>query len=174
MVPTVAQQLQSVRRTLAATVLPSIDADASFAREQAGLVLATLDWILDVQASEYRYETVELDDATALVAAFHALDPDATDGEADPAPATPADPAVPTDLTAIRARVLAAKQAAEAAFVALSPTDHADEAWRLMSAAARRQAERELAWARMTGFPKGVTGSVAEVLDRQASQETRA
>ena len=163
MVPTIAQQLQSIRRTLAATVVPSIEADASFAREQAGLILATLDLILDVQASEYRYELVEHLDAQALAAALRRLGTGADDDESEPADPPPA------DLDAIRAQTLHAKQQAEHAFAVLGETDAADEAWRIMSAAARRQAERELSWARMTGFPKG-PDPIAVVLDRQSAE----
>ncbi|MFZ7088836.1 hypothetical protein [Curtobacterium sp. RRHDQ10] len=176
MVPTTEQKLRSVRHTIAATVLPAIGADERFAKEQAGLVLATLDWILDVQASEYRYEVVEHGDATALVHDLAALG-DAATGTTHGTDAEPA-PVLPTDLAELRALVLAAKQEAEERFSALLGTDRADEAWAVMSAAAKRQSAREVAAARMTGFPTSPS-SLAEVLAdqerdldrRQAEQE---
>jgi hypothetical protein len=166
MIPSVAQQLQAVRRTLAEAVVPAIDPAESFAREQAGLIIATLDRVLDVQASEYRYDLLEHADATALVRALDALDaPDASAHHADDD--TGPDP-VPGDLDALRAATLAAKQRAELRFRALLDSEHADDARALMGVAGRRSTERELAAARMTGFPREV-GSIAEVLDRQAA-----
>ncbi len=162
-VPPIAQQRRSIRHTLAATVVPSIDPGASFAQEQAGLILATLDWMLDVQASEHRYEQVELADARALLAALTVLQ----GGEPEPQPDEP-----PADLETLRAAVLEVKQRAERAFTALSTTDAADDAWRTMSAAARRQVERELSWARMTGFPKSPE-RIDAVLERQSADPAR-
>jgi hypothetical protein len=164
MVPTTEQKLRSVRHTIAATVLPAIGADESFAKEQAGLVLATLDWILDVQASEYRYEVVELGDATALVQDLSALR-DASTGTTRGVDAEPA-PVLPTDLGELRALVLAAKQEAEQLFAGLVDTDRSDAAWAIMAAAAKRQSAREVASARMTGFPTSPS-SLAEVLADQ-------
>lgn len=164
MVPTTEQKLRSVRHTIATTVLPAIGADERFAKEQAGLVLATLDWILDVQASEYRYEVVEHGDATALVQDLTALS-NATAGTTQGTDAEPA-PVLPADLGELRALVLAAKQEAEERFAALVDTERTDAAWALMSAAAKRQSAREVAAARMTGFPKS-PASLAEVLADQ-------
>lgn len=165
MIPSVEQQLRSVRRTLADTVVPAIDPADAFAAEQAGLILATLDRVLDVQASEYRYDLLEWQDATALVAALAGL-------EARGASVAPADgdgAVAPADLDALRAATIAAKTDAERRFRALLDGEDADAARSLMGRAGRRVTERELAAARMTGFPRSV-GSIAEVLERQAAE----
>jgi hypothetical protein len=163
MIPSVAQQLQAVRRTLAEAVIPAIDPSESFAREQAGLIVATLDRVLDVQSSEYRYDLLEYADANALVRALDELG--APEGRTGAATIDDA----PDDLDALRAATLVAKQRAEARFRALLGTEHADVARALLGVAGRRTTERELAAARMTGFPRPV-GSIAEVLDRQAAE----
>lgn len=179
MIPSVQQQLTSARRTLAETVLPAIDPTDHFAMEQAGLIVATLDRVLDVQASEYRYDLQEWEDAHALVAALAGLE--ARGGSTGPAAgpsAAGSDPAAgdgapatgaPADLDELRAATLAAQEQAEARFRALAETDAGDAARALLAVAARRAADRELAAARMTGFPRSV-GSIAEVLDRQAAE----
>ncbi len=170
MVPNVAQQLAAIRNTIAKTVLPALDADAGFAREQTGLILATLDWVLDVQASEYRYEHVDHDDARALLEALVGLDgADALDGVDDARAALDEARTVPDDLVALRAQTLRLKQLGEQAYTAASGTAQADRARQLLGAAARRQSERELAWGRMTGFPRNVEGNVADVLAAQSA-----
>jgi hypothetical protein len=58
MVPTVTQQLRSMRRRFCDTILPALPPDAEFAREQANLMLATFDWLLDTHEHEYRYQVV--------------------------------------------------------------------------------------------------------------------
>ncbi|PZF61813.1 hypothetical protein DEI81_10485 [Curtobacterium sp. MCBD17_013] len=174
MIPSVAQQLLAVRRTMATTVLPAIDPAQPFAAEQAGLILATLDRVLDVQASEYRYDVVEHADATALERALAALgSADAPPAGADTGDVRDADSdsddtEVPDDLDELRASTTAAAKRAERRFRDLLTTDRADAARALMAHAARRSTERELAAARMTGFPRAV-GSIAEVLARQAT-----
>jgi hypothetical protein len=175
MIPSVAQQLQAVRRTMASTVLPAIDPAQTFAAEQAGLILATLDRVLDVQSSEYRYDVVEHADASALVAGLEALGGSDASGASDAGAAGSAgsagrdDAVVPDDLDELRAATVAAKQRAEARFRALLDTEDADAARALMARAARRTTERELAASRMTGFPRAV-GSIAEVLSRQSAE----
>lgn len=168
-VPSVAQQLAAIRHTVAKTLVPALAADADFEREQAGLVLAGLDWAIDVVDAEHRYETVEHADHRALLASLLAVDPDgasATD-EARAVLDAAADP--PPDLPSLRAQTRALKLAADAALTALSahgdPT--AATARALVADVARRQTERELAWARMTGFPKDAP-AVADVLAAQS------
>ncbi|WIB67180.1 hypothetical protein DEI93_14675 [Curtobacterium sp. MCBD17_035] len=172
MIPSVAQQLLAVRRTMATTVLPAIDPAQPFAAEQAGLILATLDRVLDVQASEYRYDVVEHADATALEQALAALGsadaPSAGADTGDVRDADSDDTEAPDDLDELRASTTAAAKRAERRFRDLLTTDRADAARALMAHAARRSTERELAAARMTGFPHAV-GSIAEVLARQAT-----
>ena len=167
-VPSVAQQLAAVRHTIAKTIVPALAADADFEREQAGLVLASLDWAMDVVDSEYRYERVEHEDYRALLDALLEADPD---GRAPELRAVQnAAGAPPGDLPGLRAQTRALKLAADATLTSLGARDEAAAATAraLISEVARRQTERELAWARMTGFPKHAR-AVADVLAEQAS-----
>ena len=169
-VPSVAQQLSAIRHTIAKTIVPALAPDARFAREQAGLVLASLDWALDVVESEHRYERVENADHRGLLESLLALGPvGGTDGARETLDA--ADPP-PEDLPGLRVQTVALKRCVERAFVVLTAapdSSEALEARRLVSAVARRQTARELAWARMTGFPKAVDGGVADVLTAQSA-----
>jgi hypothetical protein len=169
MVPTVAQQLAAIRHTLAKTVIPALDPDAGFAQEQAGLILASLDWALDVVESEYQYELVEHAEYRTLVRDLLELGPDA--GADDARQALEETSVTPGDLPSLRAGTVRLKGLAERMFVSLTSapdTAEALHARQLLTVSARRQTERELSWARMTGFP-GAQPSVSEVLAGQAA-----
>ncbi len=170
MIPTVSQQLSAIRHTIAKTIIPAINPDDSFAHEQAGLVLASLDWALDVAGSEFRYELVEHGEYRDVLGELLALEPAGEVGirgrEALDRPVT-----ATADLAALRKQNIALKGLVEDAFVALTtgpdgPAVH--DARRIVSKLARRQTERELAWGRMTGFPVGA-GAIGEVLAAQAN-----
>lgn len=169
-VPSVSQQLIAIRHTIAKTILPALDPDAGFAREQAGLVLASLDWAMDVVESEHRYETVEHTDHRRLLEALLAL---GSVGGADGArEVLDAAAAPPDDLASLRSQTIALKRSVDRTFASLTvdpDTETALRARRLVSGVARRQTDRELAWARMTGFPKGVESNVADVLTAQTT-----
>lgn len=169
MVPTVAQQLAAIRHTLEKTVIPALDPQASFAQEQAGLVLASLDWALDVVESEHQYELVEHAEYRTLVAELVELGPD--DGAEEARHALEETSTPPDGLALLRSDTVKLKRVAERMFVALTQTpatSGALAARRLLTASAGRQTERELSWARMTGFP-GAQPSVSEVLAAQAA-----
>jgi hypothetical protein len=169
MVPTVSQQLRAIRHTLAKTVIPALDPNADFAQEQAGLVLASLDWALDVVGSEHHYEVVERAEYRALLDDLLALDPGDSASEARKALEETA--AIPAELTQLRTDNVNLKRLAERMFVALTDapgTQEALAARQLLTRSAKRQSERELSWARMTGFP-GVERSIGDVLASQAS-----
>lgn len=168
-VPSVGQQLAAIRHTIAKTIIPALAADADFEREQAGLVLASLDWAMDVVDSEHRYETVEHADHRALLASLLAADPDGGTAAARAVLHTASAP--PAELLALREQTRALKRAAETTFTSLrgredAAPEVAQTAHALVSRTARRQTERELAWARMTGFPKNAR-AVADVLADQ-------
>jgi hypothetical protein len=165
-VPSVGQQLAAIRHTIAKTIVPALADDAGFEREQAGLVLASLDWAMDVVDSEHRYERVEHEDYRGLLAALLEVGPDG--GPADARAVLDAAAEPPEDLPGLREQTRALKLAADATFTALGGTEAAPAAQALLGDVARRQTERELAWARMTGFPKD-TRAVAEVLADQAT-----
>ena len=170
MIPNVSQQLSAIRHTIAKTIVPAIDPGDSFAQEQAGLVLASLDWALDVAGSEYRYELVEHDEYLDVLGQLLALEPPgdiAVRGRA--AREQLATAAV--DLAALREQNVALKGLVEDAFVARTAErdgSAASDARRIVAALARRQTERELAWGRMTGFPDGAD-AVSEVLATQST-----
>ena len=69
MMPTVTQTLSTMRLTLEQTVLPALPADGAFVQEQVGLMMATLDWLVDVHESEYRYELTENEEYRAFLQA---------------------------------------------------------------------------------------------------------
>lgn len=154
MIPTVSQQLAAIRHTIAKSIQPAVDPENGFAQEQTGLVLASIDWALDVLESEGHYERVEHAEYRRLL------------GEL--APGTEVADA-PVDLPALRAATIDLKRRSEAAFQAAvtgSDAAAADHARRLLAEVAVRQNDRERAWARMTGFP-GASDSIADVLARQ-------
>ncbi|QDQ90255.1 hypothetical protein FND50_05270 [Rhodococcus sp. WB9] len=166
MIPTVAQQISAVRNTIGKSVLPALDPGDSFAAEQAGLVLACLDWVLDVQAFEYPYELAEHTDTRRTLTALMELDSEFADecrallDETD----SPA-----TDLLELRQQVRDVKELVARGYRNLAAADgpNAESAHRIVAEAAARQSERELAWCRMTGFPQGDVLNVGEVLRAQ-------
>lgn len=157
MVPSIAQQLQTLRATMADTIIPALPAEAGFAQEQAGLMLATLDWLADVQAHAYRYELTENAEYRALLEALAPDDEEARAALAAPEPPQPG--AVPA-ADAVAAENATLKALAGRLFEACAG-DPAARA--LMVEQARRQGEREAAWFRMTGFPRDPS-AIGEVL----------
>ncbi|QTJ67295.1 hypothetical protein HYG77_18075 [Rhodococcus sp. ZPP] len=163
MIPTVAQQIGAVRNTIAKTVLPALDPNDSFAAEQAGLVLACLDWVLDVHASEYPYELAEHTDNRCTLEVLADLDPGVCD-ESQTLLAETATP--PADLEQIRAQVRRLKEAVAHSYQVLAAAGSPDAAAarRTVTDAAARQVARELSWCRMTGFPRGEVPNITEIL----------
>lgn len=157
MVPTIAQQLASLRNTMAETIIPALPADAAFAQEQAALMLATLDWLGDVQDHAYRYEAVENADYRTLLSA---LAPD--DAKVQAALAEPAPPAA-RDLVALQ--TLSAQNVAMkdlAGRLAESVEDSA-RVRSLLLEISMRQGAREAAWFKLTGFLKQPGDLAAEL-----------
>jgi hypothetical protein len=167
MIPTVSQQIFAIRNSMAKTVIPALSPNEKFAAEQANLIVASLDWLLDAHESEHRYEMVELGDYRTLVAELAELR--AGEGASDARAALDDTAATPADLGALRTQTRRLKVVAEKLFRSLVGEDDtaASAAHQLYTAAARRQSERELAWCRMTGFPENGTRSVTEVLEAQ-------
>ncbi|MGV9710967.1 hypothetical protein ACWDTI_09915 [Gordonia sp. NPDC003424] len=164
MIPTVAQQLFAARNTIAKVVMPAIDTSDSFAIEQAGLVLACLDWAMDVQESEFANEALERSEYRRTLELLVALDycdsaRRLLDETAD----------VPADLDGLRDHVVRLKDSVTQRYRAIASSGGpiADDAQRIVVDVARRQTQRELSWCRMTGFPQGVTSGVAGVIDAQ-------
>lgn len=168
MIPDVAQQLSAIRQTVAKAIIPAIDAEDSFALEQAGLILASLDWLLDIQEEQEHYFRVEVEDQQALLAALVAIDP-----ESGAAAAPRSLSAEKETVTSLRDWSKDLKQRTTAAFDRLTatPGPEADGARRLFDEYGRRQLDREMSWCRKTGFPGGSPVAIGSVLnDQQANR----
>lgn len=153
--PTVTQQLEAMKTTMERVIMPALPPDAKFANEGAGLVWATLGWLIDVHESEFRYELDEAADYRGLLRALADLG-----GNVDEAllgePAAGGD----GDLGAVRAQGRRLKAACVDAGLALGAPARA-----LLLDVADRQSDREQAWFRMTGFTAtDKPGGIAEVL----------
>jgi hypothetical protein len=157
-VPSIAQQLQSLRNVMAETIIPALPAEAAFAQEQAGLMLATLDLLSDVQAHAYRYEVSENAEYRQLLEALRPFVDDPSEGEEIRAALGGRLPPAPDALVSFEV-VAAQNKAFKALTGRLSESllressDRAHRARALVLDTARRQGEREQAWFRMTGFP---------------------
>ncbi len=173
MIPTVAQQLQSIQLRLTETIIPALPTDARFAQEQAGLIVATLDWMLDTQEYQYRYEVVENVQYRRLLAEFAEGDenqlaiadalPEVRDTLSEPGP-SPQDAAMALgDLADQNRRLKDLTRRVFTTLLAVPSSEPAQRARVLLAEVARRQGERELAWFRMTGFPQA-PGEIAAVL----------
>lgn len=165
MIPTVSHQLGAIRHTIAKTIIPAIGPDERFAQEQAGLMLACLDWALDVQEHQHRYEQVEREDYRSLLSDLVGLGAEVDLGDAESYVSAAAQP--PADLAGLRQQSRRLKSLVEEAFLSLADSPKASDARARVAATATRQSQRELAWCRMTGFPQWTGGHVSEVLDAQ-------
>jgi hypothetical protein len=176
MMPTVAQQLAGIRNTMTKVVIPGLDPTDRFAQEQAGLIVATLNWILDDLGSEYTYAAVENAEDRRTLSALADIDvaPEHAARAAELREAATAPGAVGADLPtldALRAQTRRFKELVDAYYSALSaggdPAAH--EAKDVVLGVARSGARRDQSWFRMTGFPKDVEGDIASVLASQAA-----
>ncbi len=175
MMPTVAQQLAGIRNTMTKVVIPGLDPDDRFAQEQAGLIVANLNWIRDVQGSEYTYEAVENAEYRGTLAALaDTVTPTGGGGDHAERAATlraaaASEGVVSADLPtldALRAQTRQFKSLIDEFYAALASSSEAGApaAREVLLAAARSQARRDQSWFRMTGFPKDVEGDIATVL----------
>ena len=176
MMPTVAQQLTGIRNTMTKVVIPGLDPADRFAQEQAGLIVATLNWILDVQGSEYTYEAVENAQCRAALAALAGIEvsPENTERTAALRTAAESPGAAPADLPtldALRAQNRQFRALLDEHYTALAGSGDpaVNEARDILLVAARQLARRDQSWFRMTGFPKEVEGDVATVLAAQVA-----
>jgi hypothetical protein len=161
MIPTIAQQLNSLKLRMEETIIPELPQESRFAREQARFIVTALEWLLDTHQHEYRYEVVEnveyrkllgsvLDESTgcqvddehrqALLKALEARGPGANEA------VTPVD--------AIRSQNREMKALAADIFRSLSARHGAPEnpARPFLEQVARSQVRRELAFFKKTGW----------------------
>jgi hypothetical protein len=154
MTPTVTQQLEAMKATMERVIMPALPADAKFANEGAGLVYATLNWLIDVHESEFRYELDEAADYRGLLLALADL------GDVDKALLDEKPAGADGDLAAVRDQGRRLKAAAVSAALEIGPSARG-----LLLDVADRQSAREQAWFRMTGFTAtDKPGGIAEVL----------
>ncbi|HEY5856524.1 MAG TPA: hypothetical protein VIW24_21435 [Aldersonia sp.] len=152
-------------------VIPALDPNDSFAAEQAGLALACLDWVLDVHASEYPCERTEHADYRETLATLADLDPGAAGDVRALLDETYTPPA---DLAGLRDQGRRLKEAVAHSYRLLAGSPAASAAHRAVAETAARQAQRELAWCRLTGFPRGDLPNIADVLAEQGRRAVRA
>lgn len=159
MVPTVTQQLEAMRRRFAETIIPALPQDADFAQEQAKLMLATFDWLLDTHEHQYRYVVVENNLYRRLLAELAALggrglpEPLCADVRACLAEPGPAAEEASTPLPRLEDQNRRIKQLAMTMAGALQDGADAGAARALVAECAHAQGKRELAFFRKTGFP---------------------
>jgi hypothetical protein len=165
MLPAVPEMLEALKTRMAETIIPALPEEAVFAQEQAGLMLATLDWLIDVQANQYLYEVVENEEYVDLVGALREVLGDAggepgaaaqaaqVGGDEEPVPPTHV-----VDLDELRERNRRLKALAGELYSLIGSQcgpDQVEQARQRLTAVARRQERRERAFYRMTGFPVG-------------------
>jgi hypothetical protein len=156
MTPTVNQQLASMKASLERSVIPALPPEARFAQEQAGMIAATLAWLIDVQEFELRYEREEAADYHQLLRDLVTVDGADIADELWRSPLLSAD----SSLAEIRKQSRELKQAAIDAAIELNGRADAK-----LLAVAQRQSEREQAWFRMTGFTASAKpGGIADVV----------
>lgn len=176
MMPTVAQQLGAIRQTMNQIVIPALPTEQTFAQEQAGLISVTLDWILDVHESEYRYELVEGEDYRNLLEALLRIEGSEGVPQSAEIQELLSEPAAGTgatagDLAAVRDQTRRNKALAMAFLATCGRIgeDARRAARKLVMDVAERQSRREQSWYRMTGFTQDVPGEIAAVLAEDAS-----
>jgi hypothetical protein len=163
MLPAVPELLEALKTRMAETIIPALPEDAVFAQEQAGLMLATLDWLIDVQADQYLYEVVENGDYLGLLGTLRGIAGDGEEArdaagqsgetpvEEEPVPAGHL--VVLDDLRERNRRLKARTGELYARIGAHGRPEQMDLARHALSAVARRQERRERAFYRMAGFP---------------------
>lgn len=161
MVPTITQQLEAMRHRFAQTIVPALSPAAEFAQEQAKLMLATFDWLLDTHEYEYRYVVVENNEYRRLLSdlagalgdtgAPQRLRDEVRACLAEQGPA-PQEAIAPLPQLAEQTRRF--KQLAMSVAAALQEGAKANAVRALVADCARAQGKRELAFFRKTGFPR--------------------
>lgn len=155
MIPTVAQQLEGIKRSLVTSVAPELPPEAAFARQQVLLIGAALDFLIESHAYEYRYAVVENVEYRTLLeelAERATVSPtDVTDVLAEEGPA-PSDAELP--LRTITEQTRRIKVLCERLYADVAAGGGVDipAVLDLQARTAERQVEREASWFRLAGF----------------------
>ncbi|MGB8416932.1 hypothetical protein [Paraburkholderia sp.] len=179
--PTITQQLQSMKLRMEETIIPEINEDAKFAREQAAFIVMTLDWLMQTHEHQYRYEVVENTEYRGLVSRMLAVSDDLANDkalraqvqyvlrEAGPAPQEAVIRL--SDLTGQNRRL---KQLTAQIFNALCQrsTSDADAARALLGEVSINQGNRELAFFKGTGFTN-TSDDLGQLLGETAEATTQ-
>jgi hypothetical protein len=155
MIPPVTQQLEAIKRTLVTSIVPELPAEAAFARQQALLIGAALDFLIECHAHEYRYAVVENTEYRTLLKELAgratAAPEEVSEVLAEEGPA-PSDAHLPlgtvTEQTR-RMKVLCERLYAD---VAAGGGGDLPAVLELQARTAERQVEREASWFRRAGF----------------------
>ncbi|MBM4763764.1 hypothetical protein [Bacillus sp. B15-48] len=182
MIPTITQQLKTLKLRMEETIIPALPSDAAFAHEQANLMLATLNWMLDTHEHQYRYEVVENAEYRQLLTELASF-PDTlqTDislkttieeilSESGP---EPTEAIIPLNNIIDQNRRM--KEITEEFYeqIRVHPNNKvANQAQTLLAKLAIRQAKLEVAFFRMTGFPKDAP-ELRAVLDEFANSKQK-
>ena len=155
MIPTVTQQLESIKRSLVTSVAPELPPEAAFARQQVLLIGAALDFLIECHAHEYRYAVVENAEYRTLLKELAGRasnsSTDVTDVLAEDGPA-PNDAQLP--LPTITEQTRRMKVLCERLYADVAAGGGADipAVLDLQAKTAERQVEREASWFRLAGF----------------------
>ena len=163
MLPSISQQIQSIKTRLEETILPEVANSSAFVQEQAALILMSLEWILDTHEHQYRYEVVENADYRKLLTDMIKLEAAGSAGAdlvrsirqviQEPGPDAQ-EASIPLSAVAEqnrRLKKLAANLYREFARDHASKSNPARE---MLAQVALRQGDRELAFFKRTGYTK--------------------
>ena len=155
MIPAVTQQLEAIKRTLVASVVPELPAEAAFARQQVLLIGAALDFLIECHAHEYRYAVVENSEYRTLLKELagraSTLPTDVADVLAEQGPA-PSDAQLPLQTITEQTRRMKVLSERLYADVAAGGGVDVPAVLDLQARTAERQVEREASWFRLAGF----------------------
>jgi hypothetical protein len=162
MLPAVSEALEALKTRMSETIIPALPSEAAFEHEQAGLMLATLDWLIDVQSKNYLYEVVEHEEYLRLLESFCEVIGDDDDGRETVqqareviGSATRVSSADLVDLDDLASRTRQLKSLAGELFAIIAVRSGAESlrnARQTLATVAQRQERRDKAFYRMTGF----------------------
>lgn len=165
---TINQHLLSMNKALTEVVIPALSGQA-FAQEQAGLLSASLRFLLDVQEQQFAYCAQEYDDAISLLQSWPAAASQLAAQECVSARAALAASACPLSAQAqLQERLLQLKALVCDLMESAAPAPGSELAAKLDSYIARQLA-RETSWLRTTGFIAGEQPPISDVLMQQAA-----